>query len=214
MHARPYQANSPIDRQQKHHLSRTAMFDTYSEIFNARGTSYHQAMKLFPLARRQEFKTIAKMAQINTGHLVIDAPPGGCYLQKHIDDEATIISVETSRKFISEIESPYNNNTIIACDTLSNIPLPDESADRVISLAGLHHISNKKGFFQEAFRLLKPGGLFCIGDAREGSAVANFLDIFVNQMSSMGHHGLYLNETTEQQLTAADFSICSSSLTN
>jgi SAM-dependent methyltransferase len=187
-------------------VSLIAMFESYKDIFNQRGAAYHQAMMRYPLARIEEFQQIIKLAELQDGHMIFDIPSGGCYINNFIDRTVKIISVETSKEFIKDVQSP-ENNTVLVCDSIADIPLLQESADRIISLAGLHHVSDKPAFYQEVYRLLKKGGLFCIADAFQDAKVAQFLDIFVDQNNSMGHQGEYLNAQTLQELAAANFQV-------
>ena len=51
-----------------------------------------------------------------------------------------------------------------------SLPLPDNSFDRAYSQAALMNVSDKRGVFCEAFRVLRPGGLLALSLAGAGSA--------------------------------------------
>lgn len=51
-----------------------------------------------------------------------------------------------------------------------SLPMPDESFSGAYSQAVLMNISDKRGFFSEAFRVLHPGGLLALSLAGAGSA--------------------------------------------
>jgi len=51
-----------------------------------------------------------------------------------------------------------------------SLPLPDNSFDRAYSQAALMNVSDKRGVFCEAFRVLRPGGLLTLSLAGAGSA--------------------------------------------
>jgi len=182
------------------------MHKTYQEIFNQRGADYHHSMLKYPQARKAEFETIIQLTELSSGQILLDMPSGGGYLEKFIDIPVRIISIETSSQFIRDIK-PSANQSILLCHDITKTPLPDACADRIISLAGLHHLDNKPAFFQEVFRLLKPGGLFCLADAHKNSSVARFLNVFVNEHNSMGHSGTFLDETTPHELRRLGFEL-------
>ena len=121
-----------------------------------------------------------------------DVPAGGGYLadglRGQVHDTKKIFCVEPSQKFSEPISTDY---TLYNC-TISNIPVDDNSFDRIGSLAGLHHIDNKLPFFREAARLLKPNGLIGIGDVLVGSAVAKFLNGPVDRYTMSGHKGIFI----------------------
>jgi len=57
----------------------------------------------------------------------------------------------------------FGNVEFILAD-IENIPLPENSVDTVISNCVLNLVSDKKAAFGEIFKVLKPGGHFCISD--------------------------------------------------
>ncbi|NES78477.1 MULTISPECIES: class I SAM-dependent methyltransferase [unclassified Okeania] len=182
------------------------MFDSYKDIFNQRGLSYHQAMMTYPLARAEEFNQVLKLAKIKDDNVICDVPSGGCYLSNFIPRCAKLISIETSEKFI-ECSQKKDHNIALVCENISHIPLLSESIDRVISLAALHHVDDKFGFYQEAYRLLAQGGICCLADVRKGSKVADFLNIFVDRYNSMGHQGAFWDKNTANQLETVGFQV-------
>ncbi|HEY7534609.1 MAG TPA: class I SAM-dependent methyltransferase [Thermodesulfobacteriota bacterium] len=187
------------------------MFDPYEEIFEKRGYLYHKAMTLYPQARREEFYNIIKMAQVRPGNIVCDIPSGGGYFKNFISTRVEIISIETSRTFAKLCKA--NTGMDVLLTNLDNLPIKNSTVDRVISLAGLHHIEDKQSFYLESYRIIKSGGILCIADAWQGSMVSMFLDVFVNENNSMGHRGTYLDENTKYELEKCGFNVSHSSST-
>jgi cyclopropane fatty-acyl-phospholipid synthase-like methyltransferase len=166
------------------------MFKSYQDIFNQRGKLYHQGMLEFPLARQEEFKHIIQLADLQDDQIVCDIPSGGSYLKNFIDKSVKLISIETSQQFLNAISEDHH---LLYTENINNILLKSHSIDRIISLAGLHHVESREKFYQECDRLLKPNGILCLADGFENSKVAQFLNEFVNQYNSMGHQGIFLN---------------------
>lgn len=177
--------------ERKEESSADECFDSYRDIFNARCDSYHRAMAEQPLARQQEFQQLLRRANLRDGQVVCDLPSGGGYLADFIQEDVRLISVDASREFMARCTPAQGHHALLS--EIHQIPLADASMDRVLSLAGLHHVEDKRPFYQELRRLLGDDGRFCIADVRAGSAVSRFLDEFVHEHSSMGHEGRYLD---------------------
>jgi SAM-dependent methyltransferase len=179
------------------------MFDAYRNIFNQRGAAYHAAMTRFPGARDEEFAHIIAMADLLDGQRVLDIPSGGGYLRRHIPQSIALTCVETSREFAAHCAEIPGVRSLLR--ELHDTQLPSAAFDRIICLAGLHHVREKERFFAECARVLKPDGLFCIADAAVDSRTARFLDEFVHAHHSMGHQGDYISGATRSQLHAVGF---------
>lgn len=181
------------------------MIDPYEEIFEKRGHLYHKAMTLYSQARREEFNNMIEIANIRVGDLICDIPSGGGYLKNFMNKKVEIVSIETSRAFAKLCRDNGNSDVLHA--NLDNLPIKTNSVDRVLTLAGLHHVENKLTFYGESYRILKNNGILCIADAWRGGMVSMFLDVFVNEHNSMGHQGAYLDETTKGDLEKCGFGV-------
>jgi len=182
-------------------------FPDYKEIFDARGGQYERAMRLYPDARAQEFEMILGLADLQPGWRVVDAPAGGGYLAAFSHTPVEWIGIETTSVFGSACAERRLN--VVCTRTLTNLPLADETVDCVISLAGVHHLTDaaKTRFFGEALRILRPGGVFALADVHEHSPVAAFLNGFVDAHNPMGHDGLFLGEHTTAALRGLGFGV-------
>ena len=167
------------------------MFDTYKDIFNARGAAYHQAMLEDPHAREQEFGAALSRVRLKPGETLCDMPSGGGYLWQFLrEPDVKLLCVETSATFADKC--PRSTNVRSVLGELNAVPLEAGSTDAIISLAGLHHVGDRPAVFAEMRRLLRTGGRVCVGDVAADSPQARFLDEFVDQHNSMGHHGEFL----------------------
>lgn len=164
---------------------------SYLEIFNQRGDAYNQASQFCPQARHIERQLLIDRLNIQPHHIVCDLPAGGGYLAEGLSplllSPQNIICVEPAEGFMKDGNPLYR--WIHA--PISNTPLSSNCVDRIGSLAGLHHLENTASFFQEAYRLLKPGGKIAVADVREGTDVDHFLNDAVNRLSETGHKGMF-----------------------
>jgi len=195
---------SPLQDSKIHHT------DSYKDIFNQRGQSYHFAMTQFPEARTQEFKSLIDMLNLSDGDNLIDIPSGGAYLSHYINSEVKIYSVDDAEQFIKS--DPSKNKY---CCSTTTTPFESYSFNKAYSLAGSHHMPSKNEFYCEVHRLLKPGGIFAYADVAQGSLIDDFLNVFVNKYNSMGHVGDFLNiEDTCEDLESSGFTVNYSSVCN
>ncbi len=175
----------------------------YSEIFDQRGQLYHAAMQTYPDCRSQEFQSVIAEAAIQPGMTIVDVPSGGAYLGSYLR-EADLIGLETSYAFAQLARERTDKVLLFDEDAF---PVTSGCIDRVLSIAGLHHVQRKRDFFAETCRILKPGGRAVFADVAEHSPVRRFLDEFVGRYCETGHSGWYFGDTTCRELVSAGFSI-------
>jgi ubiquinone/menaquinone biosynthesis C-methylase UbiE len=129
----------------------------YLKTFDARGHSYNEAMVLWPLARESERRALLQRLDCRAGQTVVDAPAGGGYVADGIAASVTgdvqIICVEPSAEFAKPIAGRYR--TLV--NPLDRVELPAQSVDRIASLAGLHHMGDRRPVYREWARLLRHG---------------------------------------------------------
>lgn len=94
--------------------------------------------------------------------------PGGVLVDLGCDEEMTLIYQQGGRMkkaygldIIAEPKKEKNVE-IIRADLTKRLPLPDEMADVVTMLAVLEHIPKPQRIVNEAYRILRPGGLFLV----------------------------------------------------
>ena len=178
---------------------------TYQEIFDARGDPYHDAMSRYPRARDAEFRALVELADVRPGHHVADVPCGGGYLASHLPAGIRLYPIDSSdtfsRRFAQDHHAP------LLCCPITAIPLPEGALDRIISVAGLHHVADRRPFWRECARLLRRDGVLVVGDVSVGSRVARFLEGTVDRHTETGHRGTYFDEATVAELEAAGFRV-------
>lgn len=181
---------------------------TYDELFEVRGSAYDRAMWRYPRARDEEFRQAIDQAQLSPGMVVADVPAGGGYLQAYLPPDCHWRGHEPCASFThhGDASSPAAHRPLLP------LPWSDHSIDVAISLAGVHHLEDKRPLFADLHRVVKSGGRLVLSDVAAASAVAHFLDGFVGAHNSTGHEGVFLDDRTDDELRETGWRILSSAI--
>lgn len=111
-------------------------------------------------------------ARIRKGDTVIDLGSGAgndCFVARaETGPEGQIIGVDFAPEMVARAKTnaeknKFDNVRFIEAD-IEEIPLPDNFSDVVVSNCVLNLLPQKNKIFKEIYRLLKPGGHFCVSD--------------------------------------------------
>jgi arsenite methyltransferase len=111
-------------------------------------------------------------AGIKPGNSVLDLGSGAgndCFIARKLTgDSGKVTGLDFSDEMLAKAnrnlsKSGYKNMQFIQGD-IEKIPLPDSEFDVVISNCVLNLVPDKQKAFAEIYRVLKPGGHFCISD--------------------------------------------------
>jgi len=133
---------------------------------------------------------------------VLDIPSGGGQLRPWLG-EREVVAAETTAVF-HEVAGQRTDLTAVRVPSLHATGI-QRSFDAVVSLAGLHHVQDRRPIYREFRRLVRPGGRLGIIEVEPGSGPAAFLNGFVHTHSSMGHDGLFLSADDCEALREAGF---------
>jgi SAM-dependent methyltransferase len=154
----------------------------YSQIFDARGAMYHRAMGNHPQARKREFLELFARLPLAHGESVLDVPSGGGYLASWLPGAVAVTELELSAGF------KPGNRVVETYGKWDVGPF-----DRVVCLAGLHHIGEQERFVRQLVSLVRPGGVVHLADVDASTPLPRFLDEFVGRYNCTGHSGIYMN---------------------
>jgi len=109
--------------------------------------------------------------------------PGGLfpYLLKKSEK---VTGIDSSVKMVNDAKSLFkeNKNVNIVHSYLENLPISSNFANAVVASMVLHHVSNPRSIMEEAGRVLKEGGVFCLIDLKKHNAEFmrdNFADLWL-----------------------------------
>lgn len=92
---------------------------------------------------------------------------GSCYLKSYLN-AASVVGVELSPSAVTACLRTYAvEGLIFRCGNAEALPFPSGSFDVVVNVESSHCYPDCARFFQEALRVLRPGGRFCYADFGE-----------------------------------------------
>lgn len=114
----------------------------------------------------------AKFANINTGDVVLDLGSGAgndVFVARALVGEAGyVIGIDMTPEMIDKANRHNTKlgyqNVVFRLGDIENLPVEDNRVDVIISNCVLNLVPNKRRAFAEMFRVLKPGGHFCVSD--------------------------------------------------
>ncbi len=113
-----------------------------------------------------------EFAQIKVGDTVVDLGSGAgndCFVARQLTGETgRVIGIDFSPSMVAKarenVEKLGFTNIEFFQGDIEDLPLPDQTADVVVSNCVLNLVPDKRKAFSETFRILKKGGHFSISD--------------------------------------------------
>lgn len=132
------------------------------------------------------------LASLQPGQTVLDLGSGGgmdCFLAaSRVGPAGKVIGVDMTAEMIALARSNQERLGIINVEfhqaEIEHLPLADNLVDVIISNCVINLSTNKPGVFQEAYRVLKPGGMVAFSDIVTVGALANDVKNDLNAWSS------------------------------
>jgi SAM-dependent methyltransferase len=112
------------------------------------------------------------LADVELGSDVVEIGPGyGANLRVLVDRVPNVTAVEVDAETAGLLEREYGDRAKIVHADGAAMPLPDKAYSAVVCFTMLHHVpteAQQDRIFAEAFRVLRPGGLFAGSDSQPG----------------------------------------------
>jgi SAM-dependent methyltransferase len=110
------------------------------------------------------------LKDVPLGQDVLEIGPGfGATTRVLVDVAPHLTAVEIDPKSARLLERQFAGRVRIVQGDATHLDLPDQAFDTVLSFTMLHHVpshADQDKLFAEAFRVLRPGGVFAGSDSR------------------------------------------------
>src|SRR5690606_34373022 len=148
-------------------------------------------------------------ADLKAGHVVLDLGSGAgndaSVARRLVGEKGKVIGVDMTpdmiRKARENVAKLGFGNVEFRLGEIEALPVETSGIDRVISNCVLNLVPDKKGAFDEMFRVLKPGGSFSVSDViLEGDfpeELKGAAELYVGCISGAGRKSEYMNLLVE-----------------
>lgn len=155
----------------------------FDEHYDVRGAELNRVVDLL---NPQQGDTIVEYGCAHGAltHLLADA----------VGPDGRVIALDVNSQLTSTLRHSRPNVKVKHVKN-PKLPVKDDSADGVASIATLHHVpvSKQPALFQEFERVLKPGKPAVVADVAKRTRVAEYFDTEVDQTSRAGHKFPFLD---------------------
>jgi SAM-dependent methyltransferase len=174
----------------------------YLNKFNNRIEKFMYAVTKYQHCMENEFKEAINELDLKDGEILVNLAGGGLNLNNYITAKIDYIPFDFSPEWCK-----YDN--YIKCISYENIPLANESVDKIIILAVLHHFTEeeREKIYKECFRILKKSGKLIVADVIKNSKQDIWLNTFVNKYNPLGHTGKFFTFEDADKIKLLDFNV-------
>lgn len=135
-------------------------YDKYASVYDKRINFLNQF----------EGEVILKMLKGIEGKKVLDIGCGtGRLVGKLLERKALVTGVDVSGEMLKIASKKFKSTEFIEADA-EKMPFPDESFDMMIASFLIVHLKDLDKFFDEAYRILRPGGSFIVTNINQRKA--------------------------------------------
>lgn len=160
----------------------------YITKFHKRIESFMYAVNTYPHCMENEFIAAIDELDIHDDDIVVNLAAGGLPIHHYISKPITYLPFDFSEEWCK-----YDKNILHA--SYDHIPLENESVDKILILAVLHHFTEEERstLYKECYRILKKSGKIVIADVIKNSNQDIWLNHIVNRYNPFGHDGRFFD---------------------
>jgi predicted SAM-dependent methyltransferase len=175
----------------------------YSNSFNGRVESFIYAINNYEYCLTNELTTAVNILDIQENDILVNLGAAGTNINN-------FVSKNINYKYIPlEFNKEFANKTNIEFCYPNELPLNDNSVNKIIIMALLHHFNETERIqlYNECYRVLKPNGKLIISDVIQKSKEDIWLNYIVNKYNPYKHNGKFFDDSDSELITQSNFNV-------
>lgn len=180
-----------------------------AEDFNIRGELYRLAFEVAPNARYQDMQYVYQWIQPKRGEVSLDIAAGTGFVTKYLAEwtgnttyatDPSDVQLDALKKRCAGLPVITVEGSLSEDSTMQTLNKAISTIDIITSFGGIHHAIDEHGenkqkkIFQNAAKLLKPGGRFVAVDVGARTSLATHFETSVKDNCLTSHEEKWLSK--------------------
>lgn len=181
-------------------------FDNQAEIYDETNTAYYSK---YP---KISCKDVARRLRNTEYQSLLDIGCGTGYLIDILQKQknALYCGLDLSPEMLKMAKQKLPQSVYLTEGSADSLPYEDNSFDVVTCIQSFHHYPKPEKSMSEAYRVLKPGGLYIISDTGMGNYpkfIYSIYNNFIVKKLNTGDYAAYGKQDIQNLMTASGFKI-------
>lgn len=178
-------------------------FNNQARIYDETNTAYYSK---YP---KISCKDVAERLRNTEYQSLLDIGCGTGYLidMLHKQKNALYCGLDLSPEMLKISKQKLPASVYLTEGSADSLPYEDNSFDVVTCIQSFHHYPKPEKSMSEAYRILKPGGLYILSDTGYGGILKCFYNQFVLKVAKTGDYAVYSMMDIENLMTKSGFVI-------
>ena len=150
-----------------------------------------------------------RLTKVRYGSLLdVGCGTGFLFEQLKRHDAADYYGLDLSPEMLKAARNKFGNEVSFTAGSSDELPFSDNSFDVVTCIQSFHHYPYPEKAMSEAYRVLKPGGLYILSDTGMGGPVKWFYNSILLKIANTGDYAMYDREDIRRLMEASGFYNC------
>ena len=179
-------------------------FDTQAADYDAKNTAlYSKYPKISCHDVAQRLKNVPYQSLLDIG-----CGTGFLFEQLQRVKAADYYGLDLSPEMLRVARAKFGDTVTFTVGSSDELPFSDNSFDVVTCVQSFHHYPYPEKAMSEAYRVLKPGGLYILSDTGMGGPVKWFYNSILPKIANAGDYAMYGREDIRRLMEKSGFCDC------